>query len=84
LELLAYFKDFFVDFRVFPEHQTDDLRILFKLCRLIKGSIEWIKGCPNPYILFEDLASLKGAANAVEKLLKIKHRFDLEYFDFID
>ena len=59
------------------------LKALFKLCKLVKADVSWIKNLDDPYLLF-DLASIKGSADAVHLLLRYKLRYDLKYFEFID
>ena len=75
---------FFQIFKPHRSHTIQDLRILYKFCRIIKGSVNWIKKVKDPQLLVADVAALKGCCTVSRLLFECQQHYSHEYFDMVD
>ena len=75
---------FFQLFKPHRSHTIQDLRILYKFCRAIKGPVTWIKHVKDPQLLVADVAALKGCCTVARLLFECPLHYSHLYFDLVD
>jgi hypothetical protein len=63
---------------------VEELRTLFKFCRTIEASVNWIKYLPEPDLLMGEKALLMGCATSLRLLFECKCHYSHSYLDLID
>jgi hypothetical protein len=75
---------FFGKYKPHKSHKIEDLRILFKFCRVIQAPVEWIKHMKDPQFLMAETAVLTGCCTVTRLLFECKKHYSHEYFALID
>lgn len=65
------------------EH-IEELRTLFRFCRKISASVNWIKHIPEPDLLMGEKALLMGCATSLRLLFECKRHYSHSYLELID
>ncbi len=63
---------------------VEELRALFKFCRKISASVNWIKYLPEPDLLMGEAALLMGCTTSLRLLFECKDHYSHEYFKLVD
>jgi hypothetical protein len=62
----------------------EELRALFKFCRKLRASVEWIKYLQEPDLLMGEAALLMGCTTSLRLLFECNNHYSHDYFALID
>lgn len=63
---------------------VEELRTMFKFCRRINASVNWIKCLPEPDLLMGEKALLMGCATSLRLLFECKRHYSHSFLALID